>query len=359
MEATTYNNSHVVYYLSNGLCTQEYPHTDVFFVQESIYSDEHHQYAFAGDEIIYDICDELCIELYKLFQNKIISNMTKLDLRFLPTYIAEAGINAESSLSQQEFERLVDGTVLYNSLRNYTSKTNDGDNQLFDRIKRLKNPFLYLYDCQHLVSTLQDLLIHSENDFVLFYKYLSKIQPLSLEDMNGFMSGPDVSLAIDLAQSVFVKIASALDIISKIAYELSHIRDTTNTYPKMASSKILYKTSLDIDKVEKNGTIFDVNNKAIRYLLAIRNEVIHNGSWDEPLKVYLFVKDHKVCERCIYLPDETAEGSLATYKNRKHFFSKGNKLNERLPELYTSWLKTIHRTLQNILKYHTCGFPDN
>lgn len=57
----------------------------------------------------------------------------------------------------------------------------------------------------------------------------------------------------------------------------------------------------------------------------LRNELVHNATWEMNSKVFVKVEAGKVIEKCIYMPDFSEEGYLITYKNRKRFFSDGVK----------------------------------
>ena len=103
----------------------------------------------------------------------------------------------------------------------------------------------------------------------------------------------------------------------------------------------------------------DINNdltvkyyltKDISILLSMRNEIIHNSSWDQMQTVYVNVKNGVIRERYILFPDITAEGTLDKCYNRNHFFSQGNKFNEMLPDLYFTWIKKIIKTLERIIE---------
>ena len=50
----------------------------------------------------------------------------------------------------------------------------------------------------------------------------------------------------------------------------------------------------------------------------------------------------------IFMPDATSEGTLVTYRNRKHFFSQEKKLNEELPRMYLTWMGLISNTLDKM-----------
>jgi hypothetical protein len=78
----------------------------------------------------------------------------------------------------------------------------------------------------------------------LFYKNLSEIDFKFIEDYSEgivWTSGSAVHITYDIVQSLFVKMASALDIIYKIAYEFEHLKITSSHYNGLSCKKELFK----------------------------------------------------------------------------------------------------------------------
>ena len=71
----------------------------------------------------------------------------------------------------------------------------------------------------------------------------------------------------------------------------------------------------------------------------------HNGSLEQNPTVYISLKNNEIVERFMLLPDYI-NGNLLTVKNRKHFFSDGNKVNDILPELHIAYLREIISTIK-------------
>ena len=80
----------------------------------------------------------------------------------------------------------------------------------------------------------------------------------------------------------------------------------------------------------------------------LRNELIHNATWEMNPKIFFKVQNNKLTEKCIYMPDFSKEGNLITYKNRKRFYAQGKRLNEELPKIYFDILKRILITIQRM-----------
>ena len=96
------------------------------------------------------------------------------------------------------------------------------------------------------------------------------------------------------------------------------------------------------------GTIFETN-KNIKLVNELRNELIHNSSWQSINKLYVHYKQNEIVEKYILIPDFDECGTIIRSGNRNHFFSQENKINEMLPEMLEDILKRIHKTLCNIM----------
>lgn len=357
------------YYPSNGIKTTIKPSAG-FYIEEVAMPDNlgnRLSYYFDGDDIFYDL-DSKCVDLYDVFTRNIFADGSyyEWESSFLPMGITEAGNSAESPISKDAFEKyftrplseMLTNPVDYFDLSDLTedekekfrSEIRPETKALYDKLDKRKFKDAYLADCHNLISTLQDLIQNSKSDFILFYKYLAELEPLDPQTCEDddiqvwFSSSPEVSLIVDIAQSIIVKIASALDILTKICYELEHIQSAEGSYPRLASRDILYQPA-KIKNIDHANTVFDKSSKDLCYLLAIRNEIVHNASWEVPLKEYVQFEQQQLKGKWIFMPDATPEGTLVTYRNRKHFFSQEKKLNEELPRMYLTWMGLISNTL--------------
>jgi hypothetical protein len=99
--------------------------------------------------------------------------------------------------------------------------------------------------------------------------------------------------------------------------------------------------------MDTQGTVFE-SCRTTSIIENLRNELVHNATWEMNPKVFFATAVGKVTERCIYLPDFTAEGTLVTFNNRKRFFADGKKVNEELPALYFDLMQRVSTTLYKI-----------
>ena len=92
------------------------------------------------------------------------------------------------------------------------------------------------------------------------------------------------------------------------------------------------------------GTVFEKCD-LISTIESLRNEVVHNGSWELNPKVFIAFERGFIRERYMLFPD-ILQGHLATVKNRRHFFGDGTKVNEILPQIHTNYRLRILNTLK-------------
>lgn len=208
---------------------------------------------------------------------------------------------------------------------------------------------LYLVDCQFLVGTIQNLLSGMDDAFANYYVRISEIGndiPVSDEDSTIYQISPAVSAISSLLESYFTKAYSILDMFSKIAYEFEHPMRDFSTYKKMKSAKVLWgeKKNLAINKMA--GSVFE-ECEVIESIETLRNEVVHNGSWELNPKAFLVIKDNTITERYMLFPD-MAEGYLSTVKNRRHFFWLNRKVNDVLPKIHMEFMFRVLKTVETI-----------
>lgn len=87
----------------------------------------------------------------------------------------------------------------------------------------------------------------------------------------------------------------------------------------------------------------------IRQIESLRNETVHNGTWEFSPKVFAKFEGSTIVERYMLFPD-FEEGRLSTVKNRRHFFSSGIKVNDALLSIHEEFYHRLLATLQYIIK---------
>ena len=247
----------------------------------------------------------------------------------IPLFYSFGGIDAEFKISKEDFEKTV-----------HVIKK-----------KEVSNKLLYLYDCRNLLSTLQNSVIETKYLLGQFYKILNEqdfllhpepINPTGIQ----YAAGLIVTNIVSIINYLFIILYSQLDFITKICYEFENLSTDFTNYPKLKSKKVLFGDRKKLKCNEKKGTIFE-NNENISMIMTIRNEIIHNASFDNLPKVYQVFDKKKMCEKYILLPDFEA-GKLKTYVNRRRFFDDDTKLNLILPGLIIDFWRRIKLSLKSL-----------
>lgn len=304
------------------------------------------RYSFPGDSILYDL-DSLCVDLYDTFRDCVFESPEEYyeDFGLQPQWITRAGLDSDFDMPKEQLEECFSTPIQKRML-----ELGIQDEDLLEKYKKiesLKFKYAYTADCQSLVNTLQELLCGSHSAFVGFYKQLCTLP--NEYDMEGVYCamGPDSRMVYSFLYSFIIQTYSSFDILTKIAYELENIRPCEVTYAKLASNKILYGGKKHL-RMNVAGTIFE-KCRTVSIIENLRNELVHNATWEMNPKIFITSQNGKVVERHIFLPDFTEEGTLIAYKNRKRFFADGNKVNEELPRLYFDILQRTYVTLTKFL----------
>lgn len=240
----------------------------------------------------------------------------------------QAGIDAEIKISKQEFEEWVN------------SNKSEENHKL-----------LFYYDFQSLVGSLQNLVQESKYILCDFYKILNEntfmlyskpIEP----GIVMFASGQAVTNIFSKINHLFINLASQLDFITKIIFEIENLPKNFNLYPKLKCNKIQYGDSKRLKTIDFENTVFK-RTEEIKLITNLRNEIIHNASFENIPKVYQVFEENNLIEKFILIPDYT-DGVFDSYKNRNRFFNNDIKLNEILPGLVTGFWDTLEKTIDKI-----------
>ncbi|WP_294214708.1 hypothetical protein [uncultured Chryseobacterium sp.] len=317
----------MLFYNVNGI-PSESPPEEKFFITENIVKD----FIFKEGDLTFQI-ENICIRL----RNKIaISIFGKVEnLHFLNScpifpFAAYAGIDAEIKISKQEFEKI------YGKIQD----------------KETLNKLLYYYDVENLIGNVQNSVLETKYLVGNFYKLLNENTFLVAENYttveNGiqYASGPIVVNITSIVNHLFINLYSQLDFITKLAYEIENLNLDFKNYPKLKSKDVLYGDQKKIKLANLPNSLFELSNN-IKIIVYLRNEIVHNASIDSIPKVYQVIKDKKIVEKYLLLPD-FENGTIQVYKNRRRFFNDDFKLNEILPKMITDFWKRSKLTLENI-----------
>lgn len=285
------------------------------------------KYIYTGDSIKYELDGELVL-LYDKLRDLLFDDINEYnsELDILPAFIQNAGYNSNYMLDKEWFLEQVD-------------KYKDIMPNLFKHI--------YLVDIQFLIATVQNLLDGMDYSFTNYFVQICnvdlKINHLT-DDSTQYVISQDARYLSSLLESYFTKAYSILDILTKICFEFENKSDCINRLTKAKSSKILWGDRTHLTIKDELDTIF-VRSNTVKLIESLRNEFVHNGSLEQNPKVYISIQNDKIVERYMLLPD-FVDGNLVTVKNRKRFFSNGNKVNNIFPEVHFSYLKEILCTIK-------------
>jgi hypothetical protein len=286
--------------------------------------------SFTGDEIFYQI-ENQCVELHQKLEEIFIIN--DVDLYSQPTWISQAGYDSDCPISSETFGELV-------------RENNDP----------MINKYLFLCDCQALVSFLQNRIISSKNLFSLFYKELHDLLPSmsgTKKDSVYWCSGLVTENVFSVLYDLIITVYSILDQITKVAIEVQQLPTSLTSfteYPKLSSKNVLFGQRKKIKQIVIKDSVFEFNDE-IKIFEILRNELIHNSTWEANPKVFFEIKNSRIIEKFIFMPDIVGGRSIATNHNRKRFFASKNKINLELPKMCFSFWKRVKISLENIILF--------
>lgn len=316
-------------YLQNGLAISTDSIGNQFYVQSSPYSGVA-EYTYPGDSIKYDLDDEL-VTLYDTLRDLFFPDTAQYysELGLLPIYIYEAGMNSDCAMTKTHFAEFINNPPL------------DRHPNFFRH--------LYLADCQFLIGSIQNLLGGMNDAFVNYFIRISEIGDNIIPtkpDSTMMALSPSVTGVSSLLESYFTKAHSILDMFCKLAFEIESPSTDFSKYSKLKSANKIWGLRKDVSINGLKETVFE-QCPLIEIIEALRNEVVHNGSWELNPRLFVVFKDAEIVERFMLFPD-IEQGHLATVKNRRHFFSENNKVNDILPKMHIEFMSRVLNTAKHI-----------
>lgn len=309
------------FYNKNGISSTK-PTNEIFWILEW-----NNQFSINSRDISGDLDFELIALTHKL-QSKLFGSPQAFYNKLMTrtTWLSYAGIDAEIKISKVEFEKLV--------IENNTEET---------------NKFLYYYDVNNIIGSLQNLVQKSKYLFCEFYKILNinsfMLQPKPFEkDSLMFASGQLVTNIYSTINHLFINLASQLDFITKICIEFENFPKDFNVYQKLKCRGKLFGHAQRIKKLPFENTVFAKSDK-IQLILSLRNDIIHNSSLENIPKVYQQFQNWEMIEKFILIPDNT-NGLFDSFVNRNRFFNNDVKLNEILPDLIFEFWNKLMTTIK-------------
>lgn len=272
------------------------------------------------------------ISLYDYIEKMIFPHVDLDVLRGVtPLWMADAGRSAESCMTKENFEKFV------RSLEDTSDK---------NEVK-----ILYWYDVEALLNALQDRFSSTIWMLKEFYSVLPYVP--KQEEMQVFKaticSNRDSMNCYTAANTIFINLASAFDILAKLSYELEYFSEYDfSCYSKLKSKDILYNKNLQISPILKQqGMLFAEPEPAIvRKIETLRSEYVHNGPWDRTPKIYYPLDNNEMpLPAFMLMPDMNENGTFITVKNRNKFYSQEKKLNIELISILNDTMEIINNTI--------------
>lgn len=315
------------FYNINGIPSPK-PSTDFWITNNGF------DFVISSNDITGDI-DMNCIMLQHEVGNIIFDGIEKLHSKQagMPMWIPYAGIDGDLKISKEQFEKLI---------------TQSGENPELNKL-------LYYYDISNLIGTFQNSVQEIRTLFCQFYEELNTNSFMLAKEPiepNGsmFASGKLVTSIFSKINHLFISLYSQLDFLTKITYEVENLQSNFDSYPKLKSSKILFGDSKKTKLYELENTVFEKSVKNITIIQTLRNEIIHNASFENISKVFQHFENNEMIEKFIFLPDYDEKGIIKTYKSRKRFFGMDIKLNQILPDLIFDLWKRQLQTINELKK---------
>lgn len=284
-------------------------------------------YNYPGDSIKY-VLDGALVMLYDTFRDFLFEDIDQYysESYNLPIFAVSAGNTSDCVVSVDKFNQWV-------------------EQKAFGCIPHFYK-HLYLQDCQAMISTIQNLLSGMEYSFISYYTMIPEVDLIHMSCDDGIYtcSSAKVRVISSLLENYFTKAYSIMDMICKILFEFQKPQMDFTKYQKLKSAKKLWGDRKHLALDDYPDTVFD-KSETVSMIESLRNEVVHNGSWEQTPKMFLKVENRQIIERFMMFPD-IAQGRLCSSKNRKHFFSKGTKVNEVLPEIHSEFKRRLLRTVE-------------
>lgn len=242
-------------------------------------------------------------------------------------WIANAGVSAESMYSKIDYEK---------------------NKKLYSH--PYLNRFIYHYDLWSIIAALQDRLQAASDSIKELYKYIPCKQTFEDNQYTSSTrcSGQKETSAYIALNNTFIALASAFDLIAKIAVE-EHKFNTYNfaSYSKMKSDNYTFGIKDINAALKENGMLFS-SPLVVKKILTYRNEYIHNGPWDLRCSIYCTSIDGEPADVFMLSPDMDENGNFITSGSRNKFYSQNNKINIDLPLLVKDVCHIMINTIDQI-----------
>lgn len=248
----------------------------------------------------------------------------------LSLWMADAGRSPESGMSRVSYDKC---RQIYND--------------------PVSNRVIHWYDVQNIIGAFQDRITAIEGYLKEIFATIPAYCLYNDHEYTG--ASRDMGLSSDYIHTninnVFVSLASAFDLFTKMVYECAkYDPNGFDVYKKLKSRAdiILFaKKNYGFDELKEPGLLYD-EPACIRTICSFRDEFIHCGSWDYRCAIYYPHINGEPVEAFIPMPDVEPSGVLVSSGSRNKFYASGAKINTVLPVLAGDVIDVLSKTVTRL-----------
>lgn len=201
----------------------------------------------------------------------------------------------------------------------------------FEEARRI----VYLEDLRYLSDSFFEAYDQAVDSLKKMFSALDEIEPVGRTSDGLYMVSSERSRQVMREVEWFIiRLCSSLDSLNHLLHELEGIPNQFETFKKIGSKKAFQRKK---DKSKKSHSSDErsiyTDCPEISYLESLRDEVIHNRSFEALSLCYINIENSAIKDRFFLIPDSTEDGKLTTWNGRCRFYSQEKKGTEHLPQL--------------------------
>lgn len=293
------------------------------------------------------------IRLYDYILKAVFNDVDKYysQIGAFPIFIATEGIKQELYMSKTDFQNAVIESDLYQNL-----------------IEEDRYRLMYLHDLQSILDDLTSTFLTIEHHFIYASIELNKLANGMIRDYSKsaddfeyglhyqmkYLSGMKADIVYSHFMNVIFRITSTLDIVTKLAFEISNMPIKYDKFIKFSSNGKYYN---DLKKLKSTfekytnfkGSLLD-NEVDFQEIVNIRNSIAHNMFiTSSPQINYTLTKDEKMGSTVLYssvfLWDIDEKGIAERWSNRSRFYSNQTCMQKYLLDQIVTFNDSFYKTL--------------
>lgn len=207
---------------------------------------------------------------------------------------------------------------------------------------------VYLQDFSYLIDGFVETYFQAIESLRMAFYLMVSINPIGVSSDGVYcITSSESRGTMREMESFVIRMYSALDMLSRILFELQHVPCHFASFRKIPLDKSTLYSSYRrrSPHAHDEGHIFNSSSSTL-YLEDLRNEIVHNRALENTATCFVQLEEGAVKERFFYLPDSDNAGRMMKWKGRCRFYSQEKKANLCLPELYRDISIRIARSLR-------------